>query len=273
MFVQSGQQSGWRVALRMCDLIYHTTVRDVRKTHRYAFVALLMNILQTVIFVLTFYVMFSLLGIRGEATRGDYLLYLMSGIMLFLVHAKTVGAVVRAEGSTSAMMQHAPLNTLVTVSAAALSALYLQLLSMGVVLFVYHTVFVPITIDDPAGAMGMLLIAWLFGVGVGLCLAALKPWFPEAMTIASSVWSRANMIASGKMFVANSMPGFLLVMFDWNPLFHTIDQARGYIFLHYTPLNSDWHYALWVSVALIVIGLMAENYTRRHASASWSAAR
>jgi ABC-type polysaccharide/polyol phosphate export permease len=43
----------------------------------------------------------------------------------------------------------------------------------------------------------------------------------------SSICQRANMIASGKMFVANALPGFMLAMFGWNPLFHCIDQARG----------------------------------------------
>lgn len=42
------------------------------------------------------------------------------------------------------------------------------------------------------------------------------------------------MIASGKMFVANTLPNFMLAMFDWNPLLYTIDQARGFAFINYT---------------------------------------
>ena len=81
------------------------------------------------------------------------------------------------------------------------------------------------------------------------------------------------MIAAGKMFVANTLPSYMLVMFDWNPLFHTIDQSRGYAFVDYNPRNSDWEYALYLSLVLIMIGLMGEFYTRKHASASWSARR
>ena len=32
-------------------------------------------------------------------------------------------------------------------------------------------------------------------------------------------------------------------------------------------------YALWVGLVLVMAGLMGEYYTRRHASASWSARR
>jgi len=65
----------------------------------------------------------------------------------------------------------------------------------------------------------------------------------------------------------------MLVLFDWNPLFHTIDQARGFIFLHYNPHFSSVSYPLYLTAALIMIGLMAEFYTRKNASLSWSAGR
>jgi ABC-type polysaccharide/polyol phosphate export permease len=81
------------------------------------------------------------------------------------------------------------------------------------------------------------------------------------------------MIASGKMFVANAMPGYILVFFTWNPLFHTIDQARGYIFLNYNPHFSSVSYPLYLSVGLMFLGLMGEFYTRRTASISWEAKR
>ena len=262
-----------RGMLTILELIYHSTVRNIRKTHRNALAGLALNIVQTVVFIAAFFVMFTVLGVRGSAIRGDFMLFLMSGIFLFLLHTKTVGAVVKAEGPTSSMMQHAPLNTMITISAAALGTLYLQLLSLFVVLFFYHVLFVPIHIEDPIGAMGMVLLSWVSGLGVGLVFLAIRPWAPEFVTIAASVYSRANMIASGKMFVANSLPGYLLVMFDWNPLFHAIDQARGFVFINYNPHFTSISYAVYVTIALMVIGLMGEYYTRRHASVSWGAAR
>ena len=111
------------------------------------------------------------------------------------------------------------------------------------------------------------------GAAIGMVFLAAKPWFPTPVSILSTVYQRANMIASGKMFVANSLTPAMLAVFDWNPLFHTIDQARGAAFVNYFPRNSNWEYALWVSIVLLMIGLMGEFYTRRHASASWGARR
>lgn len=273
MFQQSAPKNGFMGAISLLELIYHSIVRNVRKTHGNAVMSIAMNMLQTVIFVLAFYVMFSVLGLRGAALRGDFLLYIMSGIFLFLTHTKTLAAVVGSDGPSSPMMKHAPMNTIVSISAAALSSLYIQVLSLVAVLFVYHVAVTPFVIDDPIGAFGMLLIAWFTGIAIGVVFLALKPWFPSFVGIASTVYQRANMIASGKMFVANTLPPFMLNMFDWNPLFHSIDQSRGFAFINYSPRNTNWEYPLYLGVVLLMIGLMGEFYTRKHASISWNAKR
>ena len=266
-------RSTLRSAFQLLELIYHSIVRDIRKTHRNAMVGLMMNMLQTVIFVLTFYAMFSIMGMRGAAIRGDFLLYIMSGIFLFMTHTKALTAVFGSEGPSSPMMQHVPMNTFISITSAAFSSLYIQLLSLFVVLFFYHVAINPVVIDKPIGAMGMVLAAWFSGVAIGIVFLALKPWLPEFTTLAVSIYSRANMIASGKMFVANSLPSSMLVLFDWNPLFHAIDQARGFVFLHYNPHFSSMMYPVYVGLTLIVIGMMGEFYTRKSASISWSAGR
>lgn len=267
------RQGGIGATLKILELIYHSVVRSVRKSHSNAFWAIGTNLLQTIIFVMAFYVMFTVLGLRGAAIRGDFLLYIMSGIFLFMCHTKALSSVTASEGPTSPMMQHAPLNTVITIAAAALGSLYVQVLSMGLLLFIYHVAFTPITIEEPFGAFSMIILSWFTGVALGIVLLAIKPWFPQFVAIFTTIYQRANMIASGKMFVANTLPGFMLAMFDWNPLFHLIDQARGFIFINYNPRYSSWEYAVWVGIVLLMIGLMGEFYTRRHASISWGAKR
>lgn len=266
-------RSTFTVVLTMLELIYHSIVRSVRKGHNNAFLAIATNLMQAVIFVGAFYVMFSVLGLRGATMRGDFLVYIMSGIFLYMTHSKALGAVVGSEGPASPMMQHAPMNTIISICSAALGSLYIQVLSLSIILFLYHVAWTPLEIEQPIAAFAMLLLAWFTGAALGLVLLAIKPWFPTAVGIFSTIYQRANMIASGKMFVANTLPSYMLAMFDWNPLFHTIDQARGFAFINYNPRYSDPMYAFWVGLVLVMIGLMGEFYTRRHASISWSARR
>ena len=273
MFQYRTRQSKFTSAITILELIFHSVVRSIRSAHNNAFIAIGKNLLQAIIFVLAFYLMFSVLGLRSAAIRGDFLLYMMSGIFLYMCHTKAVGAIVKSEGPNHPMMQHAPMNTVITISAAAIGSLYIQVLTMFVILFIYHVAFKPITIDQPIPAFGMVLLAWFTGCGVGMVLLALRPWFPTAVGLISTIYQRANMIASGKMFLANSLPGFMLPIFIWNPLFHTIDQSRGFVFINYNPMNSNIHYPVWIGIGLVMIGLMGEFYTRRHASISWSARR
>ena len=271
MFQPQARRTTTRTIFGMLELIYHSIVRDVRKTHRNALVGLGLNILQTVILVLTFYAMLHLLGMRGNAIRGDFLLYIMSGIFLFQCHTRAISAVVGSEGPASPIMQHAPMNTFIAICAAAMSTLYLQILSLFCVLFIYHVAFTPLIVQYPIGAMAMLLAAWLSGVGVGMVFLSIKPWAPEVVKVLVMIYTRGSMIASGKMFVANSLPASMLVLFDWNPLFHTIDQARGYTFIHYNPHFTSSTYPYIVAAGLLMLGMMGEFYTRQSVSRSWSA--
>ena len=255
---------GFSSGLNIAELIYHSVVRGLRSKHNNAFMALGVNMLQIVIFVGVFYAMFLILGLRGSAIRGDFLLYIMSGIFLFMTHTKTMQAVVGSEGPASPMMQHAPMNTIISICAAALGTLYIQLLTLFIVLYGYHILMTPISIDNPSGAFAMLMIAWVSGIALGLVLLAIKPWFPTVTTVATTVYMRANMIASGKMFVANSLPTFMVSIFDWNPLFHLIDQARGFTFINYYPRNSNWEYPIYVTIGVFMLGLMGEFYTRKN---------
>jgi len=267
------RQSSLTSALTSLELIYHATVRDVRKSHGNALVGLFVSILQTVILVLVFYFMFTILGLRGMAIRGDFLLYIMTGIFLFLTHNKAVGSVAGAEGPASPMMLHAPMNTAISITSSALSCLYIQVLALAVILFVYHVGFSRLEFYQPIQAFGMLLLSWFSGVAVGMLFLALKPWMPGTVGILQQIYTRANMVASGKMFLANSLPGYMIAMFDWNPLFHCIDQARGFTFINYNPHYSSWTYPLLLSLVFLIIGMMGEFYTRKQVSVSWSAGK
>lgn len=260
-------------AYRLFELVFHNTVRAVRKGHRDAIFAILSTVVQTLVMVGAFYLFIDLMGMRGMAIRGDFLLYVMSGIFVFMLNIKAMAAVAGSEGPTSPMMQHLPMNTTVSVWASALSSLYTQMVSLIVILSGYHLLWKPLEIHQPFGTFMMMLLAWFNGCAIGMVLLSIKPWFPRLTATIQQIYSRFNMFASGKMFVANSLPTYLFVFFSFNPLFHIIDQGRGYIFINYNPLKTSITYPLTVSVILLVIGMIGENYTRKRASLSWQAGR
>lgn len=266
---QATRHSHMTTGFELLELIYHATIRHLRKSHGNAVFGLVMSVVNAALVLAIFVVMFHILGMRRAAIRGDFILFVMSGVFMFLTHTKALGAVSGADGPASPMMMHAPMNPVVAVVSAALSALYQQTLAAVVIMFFYHTLVTPIVIHDPVGLIGLYLLSWFSGAAIGLIFYAAKPWNPEVVGILSMVYARANMIASGKMFAANNASASLRAKFDWNPLYHTIDQGRGYMFLNYHPRYTAVDYAIWCALICILIGLMGQFFTRKYASLSW----
>ena len=267
-------RSGISGTLAFLEQVYFGTVRSMRKSSgRNAVLGLIGSMAQTVVFVMAFYFMFQLMGVRTSPIKGDYMLYIISGIAMFMIHNTAVQTVSKAEGPTSGMMQHAPMNTMIAVCSAALQSLYQQTITVGTILLIYHLAFNPVYIFNPIGLAGVFLLSWFTGVAIGMVFLALTPWHPPLVNILLMVCRRVNMLASGKMFVANTLPSFMLAMFDWNPLFHCLDQARGIMFINYSPMHSNLSYPPKVPLVAMVLGLMCEFFTPKRASMSWGSTR
>ena len=273
MFVQRRNRNLVQAAFTTLALIYHQTVHTLRQAHSNALIGILITMMQSVLMVAGFLAMYWVMGVKRSPIRGDFLLFIMSGIFMFMAFNGAMAKVSGAGKATNQMMKHGPLNTAIAMSGAALAALYTNVLSALVLIAIYHMLINPIEIENWRGALAMLVLAWFSGSALGLVFLSIRTWFPVPGQMISQVFGRANMVASGKMFAANNLPNFMLAMFDWNPLFHIIDQARGFVFLNYTPHNSNLHYPFYVMLALLMIGLMAEFVTRNAASLSWQAGR
>ena len=240
-----------------------------KSSGRNAVLGLIGSMAQTVVFVMAFYFMFQLMGVRTSPIKGDYTLYFISGIAMFMTHNIAVQSVSKAEGPTSGMMQHAPMNTMISVCLAALQSLYQQTITIGTILLIYHLAFNLVDIFNPIGLAGVFLLSWFTGV----VFLALTPWHPPLVNILLMAYRRVNMLTSGKMFVADTLLSFMLAMFDWNPLFHCLDQARGIMFINYSPMHSNLSYPPKVPLVAMVLGLMCEFFTPKRASMSWGSTR
>jgi ABC-type polysaccharide/polyol phosphate export permease len=250
-------------------LLYYTIVRDVRQSDGNALRGLLNEVLKTLMMVIMFYFMINILGMRGSVVRGNFVLFLMSGIFLFMTHNKAVGKISGSGSATNPMLKHAPISTLLLIISAALSSLYIQILSMSIVLLIAHTLIEPIVFYNFKGFIFCLFVAWASGVSIGLLFLALSPYAPSVIALISSLYRRANMLFSGKMLLASTLPSFMLPMFSWNPLFHAIDQARGYTFINYNARVTNIEYPIILSFTFLIIGIMLEHWARKYVSESW----
>jgi hypothetical protein len=103
----------------MVGVTYYTIVHTMRGGHRNAVVGILLDMVRGLTLVITFYVLFQLIGVRSAPLRGDFMLYIMNGVFLFM----TVSNIAAAGNPTSPMIMHPPMNTLVAIIAAAITTL------------------------------------------------------------------------------------------------------------------------------------------------------
>lgn len=256
-------------ALSVLDLLYHSVVREVRTQSGNASLGLLIAVAQNIMLVAVFYVMYTIMGLRGLAIRGDFVLFLLTGIFLFLTHNAAIQSVMKASGPTDTMMLHGPMNTMISILASAFSGLYLQVFAIAVILFATYVIRGNLELYEPSRLFLPFLFSWLSGFAIGLLFLSLKPFAPKFIPMLAMLYRRANLITSGKMLPANLMSIQMVSWFDWNPLFHTIDQSRGAAFVNYTPRNSNLEYPIIFTIVCIMVGLMIEFWLRKNMSQSW----
>jgi ABC-type polysaccharide/polyol phosphate export permease len=178
-------------------IVYHTIVNNVRKSKRNAVQALLLEILQASMMVIFFYFMIQFLGMRSFAVRGSYVLYVMSGVFLYMTHNKSISSV-SAGSATNPMLKHAPISTLMMIVSGALTTLYIQMLAIIVIAFVANVLIDPFTVYNLKVLALCLILAWGSGIAIGLMFLSINPYAPETMKVVNKVYLRANMIFSGK---------------------------------------------------------------------------
>ncbi|MBD3624748.1 MAG: ABC transporter permease [Rhodobacteraceae bacterium] len=253
------------------ELTFFTIVREIRTESGNAALGILSAIARVLMMVTIFFVMYEVIGLRGSIIRGDTILFLVTGVLLFFMHNNAVQRTVTAGSVVSPMMQHAPMTPTLMIVSSALAGLYLHVLAMGVILTGLYIFKGELDIYDPGGLILPFFLAWASGVVVGLLFLLIKPFAPKAMRMVSTIYQRANLITSGKFFVANLLPNAILPYFAWNPLFHSIDQSRGAAFVNYYPHKTTIEYPLAFVCVGLVIGLMGEFWLRKTVSRSTAA--
>jgi ABC-type polysaccharide/polyol phosphate export permease len=253
--------------LEFMDLVFHSVVHEVRTQSGNATFGIMKEVTTMAIFLSMFYVFTVFLG-RSVAIRGSVMMFLLTGIVLFLAHIKAIGSVRSAATATSNIMMHAPMTVMLSILSKAFAGLYLQVVAVVIIVFFFWIFGIDLSVDNPAGLILPVFFTWASGIGVGMIFMAIAPMFPAAVKTILPLYQRAQMFTSGKFMPAAYMPGAMVGWFSWNPLFHTIDQARVATFINYNSNVTDMSYPIWFTLAALLFGLMTEFWARQTLSKS-----
>lgn len=254
-------------ALEFMDLVFHSVVREVRTQSGNATFGVLKEVSNIAVYLGIFYVISIMMG-QGAAIRGSLMVFLLTGIILFLTHIKAVSSVRSASNATSAIMMHSPMTVILSILAKAFAGLYLQFVAVFIIITILWVFGADMRVQNPGGLIAPTFLAWASGIAMGMIFMILSPIIPTVVNSISPIYQRAQMFTSGKFIPAAYMPAAMVGWFSWNPLFHTIDQARVAAFVNYNSDVSSLSYPFWFTVVALTIGLMGEFWTKRNLSKS-----
>lgn len=204
-----------------------------------------------------FWFVFEMIGKRGLVLRGDLVTFLLTGIFLFFLCVRAQ-ARVQLDGGKAMMSRAHPI---LRAWAGGVSVLYITVVAMVIVFLGNYLIMGVAELQDPAGVILPIAVTWMFGIGAGMCFSGLSLSIGGRETM-NLVFSRVMFVTSGKFFVANAVPGWVRCYFDWNPLFHLVDQLRGAVFVNYTARHTSLEYPAAVAFALLVLGHMLARKAR-----------
>lgn len=243
------------------SLVYSLVVRDLRTEHKNAALGILFSVAQPVFMGLFFYGFMYLIGSRGGQIRGDGLTYVVIGFVMFFTHIRTVSAVSMALRAD--MMNHQRLSPFLLICVKAISSFYKNVFALLIMLVLNYLLRDVYEMDDPLLFISAVFWCWMGGVAAGTIFLALGRYFSWG-NLVNTTYIRIMFFTSGKFFVANKLSGDLRPFFDWNPLFHLMDQGRDAIFINYTARTTNMTYPILIILGMLVVGFLAEHHVRRH---------
>lgn len=254
----------WREALRFFALVHAMAVMTLARRSTGAF-GLLAAFVTPVALCIGFLTTYEVFGLFRPPLRGDIVLFLLTGIYLFQLAARTRSATALTQGG--ALLHHQPVQPVLLVWSGAIASLYIVLISMGIVFGGAALLRGGLSVEDPAGLALPLLLAWGWGIGCGMVLSGIAR-YAGGGAIIGLLWQRAMFLTSGIFYLAASVPGWMRPWFDWNPLFHIIDQMRAAAFVNYAGADTSLAYAAKVVAALLLVGHALERRVRADFSIS-----
>ena len=239
---------------------FHYAVAQVRKkagSTSLGFVKLILTTMAMFVFMMGLMMLIRMGGSFGVSIRGEFLLYVLSGVAMFMTHNKIFGAVADLY-KPDAMLPVLSISRGIMIMGAILENLYMTFVVNFLFYIVICIIYGEIIMDNPFGFAYCYFVLVLWSVSLGLIFQAITPLAPSVFRILANFYKRIGIVTSGKMVPGNLLGamGKFGGIFLWNPLFHIIDQGRGFIFDQYNPFISTLEYPIKASIIAFTFAII-----------------
>lgn len=243
-------------------LLFVLVVRSIRQESGGALIGFLRGVLMALGFCIIFYVFITFFGLAGLTVRGDTMIFILIGVGFFFAMKFTMAKAMGAMKSSWKMAAHPHLSPILFVYADSIAMFYNWFLAIVVIFFGNSLYTGKMELEEPIMFFPIFFLTWLIGVAVGMIVGYLLVEFSWARML-KRVLFKAMFFTSGKFTNANVLPGEMLAVMKWNPLFHLIDQMRGAAFVNYNAKHTNMVYPTVVCFVLLVVAHLLYDYMLR----------
>lgn len=190
------------------------------------------------------------------------LAYLVAGFGIWNIVSQTITKSMKAVDGNRPLLTFPQVTPVDIMIARAIVIWGTQVTSMSILLTIGVLFGYPVEIFDPGNLMLAMFLAVTLGLGLGSCLGALASYMPALHNIVPMVM-RILFFASGVFFsvtmFSKKVGDFLL----WNPIMQLIELTRSSMSRGYVSPYVDIPYLIFVTLAVLTLGLLLERYTRK----------
>ncbi len=234
--------------------LFHYAVGMVRQESGSTSMGFLKAIFETLFMFFSMMLIMLLIRGFGVQIRGEFGFYILSGVSLFLMHNKVIGALLDKKGNDP-MLAILSISRGMMIVGSIIHVVYMQFIITALLFMALVIYYGNIPVFNWNMLIFCYLINILWSVSLGSLFLALSPLSEYVITKISMVYRRVGMVTSGKMIPGNllGLMGKFKGLFLINPLFHLIDQTRGALFQHYVPFVSNIYYPIQMSAAVFIV--------------------
>ncbi len=246
----------WLIDPRFVDLLLYKTYADIRAEAAKTYINYLWWVVDPILTMLVFYVVFGLLFQRGGE---GYIAFLLTGLVSWNWYKQTITHAGNAILAGKGLMNQVHVPKLVFPLVTLLTDL-----SKFLVVFAVLLLFLWISgygVGESYLALPLvLLVQLLLGWSLGILLAAVVPYLPDLRLLVENLL-HLQFFLSGIFFSAKDIPENYRTWFYLNPMASLIEDYRRIL------LDQAWPH--WLRLAAIagfalLLMVLAVSVTRRH---------
>ncbi|WP_316153907.1 ABC transporter permease [Cupriavidus sp. BIC8F] len=244
-------------------VLHALILREIAGQYERSRLGYLWAIIEPIVHLMVLGFFFSLLNHSTAPLGHNLYLFYLTGLLPFFMVIHTGSKVMQGLSANRSLLLLPPIKVFDVLVARGILSLLTELLVAALILVIFNLVGIEAVPEDGLSILGAMLLAWFFGVSLGIFMAMLNEMFESWEMIWSQI-TRVLYFCSGIFYIAEKMPPEIRAVLIWNPVLQCIELLRAGFYSGFQPPWLEPGYLLLLSTLLLAGGLILMRVLDRH---------